>query len=335
MGHRKKEDYIFADAYIGSFVRNLMSKQDLIRLVQAKDIQSVQAILQEFGYGDAKELDGGDIEFFIRREQSKLFKLIYNSLPERSELSFMLLPYDYHNVKVCIKSELLGLTPDDNYLVSAGDIDWRKVVAMVRERNYISMSSKMKEAIEEAFDRFARSKDPQEIDIVLDTACYEEMLERVNELDNEYLIGLVKRQIDLINLKSFVRMRMLNKAWDFFKRIFLTGGEVPLDIYVSGYDDSYDQIAERLSPFGLDKVLIKGTERLKEDDDFSYLEKMADDHLMEYIKKAKYESFGIEPIVGYWMAKEEEIDNLRIILLGRRIGIGSDRIIERLREPYV
>ena len=71
------------------------------------------------------------MEAFIRREQNKHFNLIYDTLPDRKELALCLFPYDYHNVKVCLKSEFLGITPDDTYLVSTGDIDWMKVVAMV------------------------------------------------------------------------------------------------------------------------------------------------------------------------------------------------------------
>ena len=56
---------------------------------------------------------------------------------------------------------------------------------------------------------------------------------------------------------------------------------------------------------------------------------------MEYNKTAKYESFGIAPIAAYWLAKEVEIDNLRIILLGKKVGLPAEDIIERLREPYV
>ena len=106
MAKRKIEEYTFADAYIGSFTRNLMSRKDMMRLASCKDLKAAEAVLQEFGYGEAKELYDDDIEWFIRREQNKLFDLIYDTVPERKELSMCLFPYDYHNIKVCLKSEL-------------------------------------------------------------------------------------------------------------------------------------------------------------------------------------------------------------------------------------
>lgn len=59
MAKRKTEEYTFADAYIGSYTRNLMSWQDMMRLASCKDLDAAEAVLQEFGYGEAKELHEG------------------------------------------------------------------------------------------------------------------------------------------------------------------------------------------------------------------------------------------------------------------------------------
>lgn len=56
---------------------------------------------------------------------------------------------------------------------------------------------------------------------------------------------------------------------------------------------------------------------------------------MEYNKRAKYLSFGVVPIAGYWIGKEVEIDNIRIVLMGMLAGQAPEKIAERLREPYV
>lgn len=335
MAKRPIEDYIFADAYIGSFAKNLMNKQDLLRAANAKDLHAIEAILREFGYGEAKEIYEGDIEEFLRREQNKLFDLIYATLPEREELALLLLPFDYHNIKVCLKAQFLGITPDDNYLVSTGHIERHKMLAMLKERNYIQMSTPMKEAVEEAIDVFGRGGDPQDIDIVMDKACYREMIEKANESGVEFLIGLVKMQIDLLNIKDFVRIRRMGMPWTFFKKIALDSGNIPIEVLINSWDEPYSQVADKFDSYGFKEVILEGTSKLQETGGFTAFEKLCEDRLMEYNKQAKYVSFGIEPIVGYWNAKETEIDNLRIILLGKKIGLSPEEIVERLREPYV
>lgn len=335
MAKRKTEEYTFADAYIGSYVRNLMNWQDMMRLASCKDLDAAEAVLQEFGYGEAKELHEGDVEAFIRREQNKHFDLIYDTLPDRKELALCLFPYDYHNVKVCLKSEFLGITPDDTYLVSTGDIDWMKVVAMVRDRNYMFMPVNMKNAIIEATDLFSRGGDPQEIDIILDKACYKDMLKAAEETGEDFLIGIVKLQIDILNLKTFVRLRQIEKPWSFFQKVFLEGGNISEQFFIASYEEPFAQIADKLAVYGLKEPMAEGGKEIKETGDFNLFEKLCDNQMMEFNKKAKYETFGIVPIAGYWYAKELEIDNLRIILTGILIGSTAEQISERLREPYV
>ena len=335
MAKRKYDEYTFADAYIGSFVKNLMNRQDMMRLASCKDLKTAEAMLQEFGYGEAKELYDDDVEWFIRREQNKLFDLIYDTLPERKELALCLLPFDYHNVKVCLKAEFLGITPSEDLLVSTSDTDWKKIVSMVRDRNYTFMPTIMKDAIVEAVDLFGRGGDPQEIDIIMDKACYRQMLLDAEATGEDFLMGIVKLQIDLHNLKTFVRLRQMKKPWSFFQKVFLEGGNVSQQFFVSCYEESYSQIADKLAPYGLREVLAEGGRSLEETGDFTLLEKLCDDRMMEFNKKAKYETFGIVPIAGYWYAKEVEIDNLRIILTGILIGSTPEQISEKLREPYV
>ena len=335
MAKRKENDYIFADAFIGCYVRNLMKRQDLMRLANCTDFDAAEALLQEFGYGESPEVKEGDVEAFIRREQNKLFDMIYNTLPERKELALYLYPYDYHNVKVCLKSELLGITPDDTFLMSTGDIEWNKMMAMIRDRNYMFMPVNMKHAIEEAMDLYSRGHDPQMIDIIMDKACYRDMLRATEESGEEFLIGIVKLQIDLLNLKAFVRLREIGKAWSFFQTVYLDGGNIQEQFYIQSWEEPYSQVADKLIPYGLKDMMAEGGRMIKEEGDFTLFEKMLEDALMEYNKKAKYLSFGIVPIAGYWLAKEVEIDNLRIVLTGILVGASPEETGERLREPYV
>lgn len=335
MAKRKTSEYIFADAFIGNYSRTLMTKKDLIRVIASRDLDAADVILKEYGYGDSQDLKDGDVEAFIRKEQNNLFDLIYNTLPERKELAYMLFPFDYHNIKVCLKAELLGVTPDDNYLISSGDTDMMKTLVMVKERNYDFMPVIMKEAVLEATDLYGRSGDPQDIDIVLDKACYRHMLQSAEETGEEFLVTGVRTKIDTLNLKAFARLKKLKKPWGFMQKVFLEGGFIPWSLFMTGYEESLTQLADRFAPYGYYEVMAEGGKLLSETGQFWLYEKLCDDRLMEENKKAKYELFGINPIAGYWYGKELEIDNLRLILTGKLLDTPAEVIEERLREPYV
>ncbi|WP_191980816.1 V-type ATPase subunit, partial [Clostridium haemolyticum] len=68
---------------------------------------------------------------------------------------------------------------------------------------------------------------------------------------------------------------------------------------------------------------------------FKIFEKLCDNFIMNFIKDAKYISFGPEPLIAYILAKENEIKIIRIIMVGKINNIDSQVIGERLREIYV
>ena len=332
---RNADDYAFADAFIGCYVSRLMKWPDLVRLANCSDLATAQTILQEFGYGETKGLEDDDIEWFIRHEQTKLYEMIYHGLPGREELAPFLYPFDYHNVKVCIKSELLGKTPSEDLLISTGEIDWKMVVAMVRDRNYAVMRPIMRDAVQEALDIYGRTSDPQEIDLILDKACYKDMYLGARESESEFLVNMVRMTIDTVNLKTFARLKNIGKPWSFFRKTFLEDGTITEDFYISCYEDSLPQVGEKLIHPGLKAALVEGGRRLQETGSFALLEKMLKDTLMDENRKALYHLEGIEPIAGYWYAKEQEIDNVRIILNGILIKMDPDDIIQFLGKTYM
>jgi len=59
-----------------------------------------------------------------------------------------------------------------------------------------------------------------------------------------------------------------------------------------------------------------------------------DDYLLSHFRKAKYLSSGIEPLLGFILAKESEIRTLRFILICKKNRVGAERIRERLRTSY-
>lgn len=336
MIERNPDEYIFSDAFIGCQQAKMMNWQDLVRVANLPDIESVYSALLEFGYGDPSEsMQDGYVEDFIRREQAWLYEMIYSNMTGREEMAPYLYPFDYHNIKVCLKSELLGKTPDDKLLISTGDIDWMTMVAMVRDRNFASMRPTMREAVQEATDLYGRTGDPQAIDLVLDKACYKDVALGAQETGSEFIVELIRTRIDTLNLKMFARVRKMNKNWAFFKNAFLPEGFLTEEFFISNFDDSMSQLAEKIVDPHVRAAVQEGGRILEETGKFTRYEKLLDDAVMEVNKKAKFYTTGIEPIAGYWFGKETEIDNIRIILNGLYIKSEPEQIIEFLREPYV
>ncbi|MBQ1489985.1 MAG: V-type ATPase subunit [Eubacterium sp.] len=331
---RTEDDFIFSDAFIGCYVQRLMKQADMVRLANCADLQSARTLLMEFGYDDPKETDVDDIEWFIRHEQSKLYEMIFRNLPGRTELAPHIYPYDYHNIKVCLKAEMLGITPTEDQLISTGDRDWKMMVAMIRDRNFGTMRPVMRDAIMEALDVYGRTGDPQEIDLILDKACYKDMVLGAQETESQFLVDLMRTQIDTLNLKTFVRLKAMKRPWTFFKKVFLTEGFLTEEFFTGCYEETLQQVADRLIHPGMRDALKEGARALEETGSFVRVEKLLTDVVMDENRKAKDYLIGIEPVAGYWYAKEQEIDNVRIILNGILIQADPDYLLQFLGKTY-
>ncbi|MDD5927175.1 MAG: V-type ATP synthase subunit C [Firmicutes bacterium] len=335
MTKKKEDSYAFPCAVIKANERTLLTGSDLERVMESGKISQAVTILGEFGYGDGKELaNPRDFEKVLRAELDRVYKLVFSIVPDKEEIELFLLPSDYHNAKVLLKSEFLGIDPTP-LLVDTGLMSAEKLTQLVRDRNYVFLSSEMKDALTEAAEIFSKGRDPQEIDIILDKACYRDMQRRAALTENDFIIGYVKLLIDILNVNTFIRLREIGKPLDFFRKVFLTGGNIDERVLTASYEEGYQQLADKLAPFGFREVFAVGATALQKEGRYTVLEKLCDDMRMKYVKDARYVSFGIEPVCGFLIAKESEVKNLRMILTGMLAGTAEEVTKERLREAYV
>jgi V/A-type H+-transporting ATPase subunit C len=81
-------------------------------------------------------------------------------------------------------------------------------------------------------------------------------------------------------------------------------------------------------------ALKKGVDEFEKSGNFSQLERLLDNHLVEQTTQAKYLTYGPEIIYAYLFSKENEARQVRIILAGKQNGIRPEALKERLRECY-
>ena len=67
----------------------------------------------------------------------------------------------------------------------------------------------------------------------------------------------------------------------------------------------------------------------------SAFEKWADDRITDCVGDARYKSFGIEPVVAYYVARTAEINSVRIILSAKKNHQPADVMRKRVRKLYV
>ncbi len=335
MSKNREDSYIFCDSLIRASERSLLTKAKLLRAAEAENFNASVAVLNEYNYGDGRTFENPrDFAGLLADEERKAFDLVLSALPDKTELEMLRCPKDYHNAKAALKAEFLEISPL-KYMVGGGRFEPEAMEAMIRERDFMWFSTEMKEAVAEASELFGKGRDPQEIDIILDKACYREMLRTAEAVGDGFLIGYVRLLIDILNVVTFVRLRQIKKPWSFFRKVFLDGGSIPENLFIGGYEESYHQLADKFAPYGFREIVEKGAVKVKTDGTYSLLEKLCDNKRIEYIRDAKFVPFGLAPAAAFIIAKESECKNLRMILSGKIAGTPKAVILERLRKTYV
>lgn len=313
----------------------LLDKSKLDRMVDSDTPLEALKVLQESEYSihlnNVKRPE--DYEVMLSSELKRVYDMFYQMIPVKSVVDFMSLKYDYHNLKVIIKGKILGIDLS-NLLISVGSIDVNKLKYYIESEYYRDLNPIMRRAVESTLEDYAATSDPQNIDIILDRYLFEHMHQLVKAMDDKSMEKYLETLIDLTNIKTLLRVKSQNKSRDFFNETLISGGNLDNERLNNLYADSVENLAGRLSFTDYDSILRTGIEEYLRTGSLGSLEKNMDNFIINFMKKAKYITFGVEPVIAYIYAKENEIKLIRIIMVGKLNNVPPEVIRERLRDNY-
>ena len=328
--------FAYAVGKIRALEKRLLDRSRMERMIDARSPEEALKVLLEAGYesGSDDYLDIHEYEVLLKNEQLKLYKLLKSIAPESEAFDIFQFQNDYHNIKVLLKAEFLEEN-NDYLLVDTGTIPAAELKDMIGERDLAGMPDIMRTAVEECIDVFNRTKDPQAIDIILDRASFKQMQEYAANSGYKFVSGLVQLITDLTNIKIFLRARSTGIRQDTLQKILLPGGSIDSRVFIENLNDTLEAFIKFLKSKPYRSICEEGIENFNNTGSLSKMERLVDDYIMSYIRKAKYVALGIEPLIAYLWAKENEIKNARIIMVGKINNISGEVIRERLRETYV
>ncbi|MBP5166602.1 MAG: V-type ATPase subunit, partial [Oscillospiraceae bacterium] len=148
---------------------------------------------------------------------------------------------------------------------------------------------------------------------------------------NAFFTGYVKVLIDAANLKSAVRTLRMGKSALFLENALIPGGSCDVSRILAAKDA--DEVASFFAQGPLSAAAALASEAVS-GNAMTAFEKACDNAVNEYLKKAKFVSYGPETVVTYLAAVENEITAARMIMTGKLSKIDAGVIKERLRDMY-
>lgn len=326
-----RENFIQSSVRIRHAEKKLLTKQQLQRLADAKNLEDAIKLLNETSYSsELSKLDRPEnYEQVLSEVLNKTYKEAMEISPDKSLVEILSCKYDYHNLKVLVKENILKEKFDSMYcMLDGNEIEAFRELAL---KNDEGLSKDFKECL----DFFETTKDPQDIDIFIDKKYFEKVLSLAEGFKLEMITEYFKAMIDFINLRTFIRCRKQNQVKETLEKVLIKGGDIETDKILDMFYEDIEILPIKLKAYKIGRVLSKIVEEYKNTNSLNSFEKSMDDYLVEIVRKAKSIHYGAEVIFSFLFAKELEIKNLRLILVGKVNGLSADFIKERLREVYV
>ena len=322
----RQNDYLYASARIRAMEAGLIGREKLERMLEQGTAAEAMA---QVGATDAATPAAREAWFTARLEAA--YREILAMLPAPDAVRFLQYPYDCNNIKAALKCAARGIDCA-SMLVGCSTLPAEAYPDMAERRDYSALPSHMAAAAAEAWAAFARTSDPQQIDLILDRACYVDMREAARTV---FTAELVRTKIDLTNLMIFLRVLRMgltpaNRAM--LDAALLPGGDVPIERFCEALEGGETSLRGALTGTVCAEIFTRFDG--EEEPTLAALECACDDAWMRRVQAAKSVSFGEAVPVAYLCAWEYAVKNMRIICAGKDAGLPGETIRERMRECY-
>ena len=324
-------EYMYSSARLRALETRIATRERMRQMADAQSSNAVISQLADFGFEAVQGTEAVSREKMLESVLAGGYGEVA-SMECADAIDFMRYQYDSNNIKAMIKCAARGVSPD-SMLSMLGTVSIDDAKSAFAQKDYSAFSRNISSAVPQAEEAFAATSNPQQIDFIVDRACFADMLESAERSGIELATGLVRAKIDIVNIMMtlrLIRMDLGNMASSILNDAYIEGGLYQRDQLIEALKNGEEALAQLTSRGAYETIsaAILNSRTLGE------IEKLADDLWLSLARGAKYVSFGAEIAIGYIAALEYEVKNVRIILAGKDAGLSADVIRERLRDCY-
>ena len=318
--------YTYAVARIRALEVSLFSDAVIEQLLACKTAEQALQLVTEKGWGDPSS--DRDMDAVLKREEEKTWEVIRDVAPDMSVFDVLSYPKLYHNLKAAIK-EVCTETRNPGIFYDDCQIPGREMLQIVENREFSKLPRGMSRVAEEAFDTLLHTRDGQLCDIMIDKAALDAICEAGRRSGEPIIQDYADTTVAIADIKIAVRSQKTGKSVDFMRSAMAECAGLNIEQLIRAALAGSDEIAQYLEGTSY----AGGADALRESP--SAFERWCDNRMIETLKPQKYETFSVGPLLGYLIARENEIKTVRIILTGKQNGFPDEAIRERIREMYV
>lgn len=310
----------------------LLSKETFEQLIQAPNFEKVTEILAPTVYGKYLTKDFQHyFEQSLNQELIQTYDELIEIVPNPQLIWLYTMRYTVHNLKVLTKADKMKENYD--YLfISDGffSIDELKTAIETGESSTLPLS--VVRSIQEVRDYFEESRILQGIDVIYDRFYLSEQYHLAQSLKDTAILENVIATIDLKNIVTTARCILQKRSYPFMSAVISEYGSLEKEDLLAFSGQSISALIEFVLQSKYRDLLSPALS--SEDIDFSRLSVLIDNYLTTILQAAQTQAFGPLPLLAFLNAKDIEVMNLRLIIVGKRSGFSKEAMYERMRTLY-
>lgn len=269
-----------------------------------------------------------EVETVLRDVRSGVRRLFVELLPEADYIELLRARVDFTNMRLAIRRVVterpIGTDYSDEGNVAASELE-----EIFEQENYGLFPMYLQEGVEQAVLGYYSDKDIRRIDYGIDKAQAEYKLDKSRRIGSVFLLSWFRSQIDLNNIRTMLRLKMADRDE---RVLFIEGGFVNVEMLVHGLNAGYDTLGTIFYPTPYSDVVDGGVSYLTAKESFLGLERLCEEHLMGFLKTTRSIAAGPQPVIAYFLMKENEIRTMRMVLTGKYNSLDSKLLVDRLGD---
>jgi len=324
-------NYIFLTGTVRAMEARGLTKDTLSRILKADSVREGLEILKNTIYFDYyRERDFSDnYDDLIAWRRSALYDFIAPHIVHPALLQLMAVPYDYHNLKVCLKDRIYDRDNKD-IMVPWGRIAVDELRDIFNNEAYNKLPEHMHRALEQAVEIYYSSKDPAVPDCALDRAMHGHALETAHELGSPVLARYWMMRIDLFNI-MFLFRKNIYASHELVSQFFAGGGSIDISLFIEGLSDR-NAVITVLD--GYDEYKSVAAAAGAYDSGPLALEREADNALTAFLEEYRFLPWGIEAIYIHSCGVETELKILGLVFDCMAAGVDRGLLHQRLPRIF-
>ena len=325
------EDWEYA--YPASMVRvlelSMIPRGTFVDMANTASFAEAAELLAGTDYAVDAKADSAQIEQMLLQRRTETRQLFIDLMPDDRIVNFMRAREDFANMRLAVRRVVTGRPLGLDYS-NEGNVPAEEFEEIFEQEDYFRFPDYLQNAVEAAVLGYYSQKDIRQIDYEIDRVEAAWRVQQAVEHQLTFVESLVRLRIDLANIRTMFRLQMAERIEE--TNFFLPGGFVDVDKFIRGMEAGYETVSQLFYATPYYELMEASVPYLRSEQSFLKLERECEDFVKGFLKTSRSIAAGPQPVIAYFLMKEAEIRTMRMVLTGKKNGLSTKLILDRLGE---